>query len=49
MPLDEFLIEFDNPTRSYFPGQNVTGRVIVGTQSEKKTQGTANKILRLCE
>lgn len=39
MGLEEFFIEFDNPNRSFFPGQNVTGRVIVNTPTEKGTQG----------
>ncbi|CAG7831707.1 unnamed protein product [Allacma fusca] len=39
MGLDQFTIEFDNPTKSYFPGQNVTGKVVVVCSSSKNVQG----------
>ncbi|ODN02196.1 Arrestin domain-containing protein 3 [Orchesella cincta] len=39
MPLDQFAILLDNPSMSYFPGQMVSGRVVIRANSEKNTQG----------
>lgn len=39
MGLDDFRIVFDNPWSTYYPGQTVTGRVIVGLNSAKKIRG----------
>ena len=35
----KFLILFDNPTLLYFPGQFVSGRVLVELEDETAVQG----------
>ncbi|CAL8142678.1 unnamed protein product [Orchesella dallaii] len=42
MPLD-FSILLDNPSMSYFPGQLVSGKVVIRGNSEKNTQGMTLK------
>ncbi len=39
MGLDEFKIILDNPSQSFYPGQIVSGVVIVSGTVETKTQG----------
>lgn len=36
MPLEKFEIRLDNPHKSYFAGQNVTGMVVLGLNGKSK-------------
>ncbi|XP_034943031.1 arrestin domain-containing protein 17 isoform X2 [Chelonus insularis] len=44
MGLKDFRIIFDNPWSTYYPGQTVTGRVILALDSPKKLRGVNIKI-----
>lgn len=44
MGLDDFKIIFDNPWSTYYPGQTVTGRVVININSAKKIRGINCKI-----
>jgi len=44
MPLEGFRIEYDNPYRSYFPGQWVTGKVIINTMQPEECNGKLTEI-----
>ncbi|XP_043277832.1 arrestin domain-containing protein 17-like [Venturia canescens] len=44
MGLEDLRIVFDNPWSTYYPGQTVTGRVIVRLSSIKKIRGISLKI-----
>ena len=35
----QYSIELDNTARSYFPGQNVTGKVLIVLEKSKNCQG----------
>jgi len=37
--VNTFVIDLDNPLRSYFAGQLVTGRLILDLERERKTSG----------
>lgn len=39
MGLNDFKIVFDNPWSTYYPGQTVTGRVMININSAKKIRG----------
>lgn len=39
MGLKDFRIVFDNPWNTYYPGQTLTGRVIIQVDSPKKIRG----------
>lgn len=45
MELQVFTIEFDNSTRTYYAGQYITGKILIGHDSEITTRGIA---LRFC-
>ncbi|CAD6242599.1 GSCOCG00009532001-RA-CDS [Cotesia congregata] len=44
MGLNDFRIVFDNPWSTYYPGQTVTGRVIVVLDAVKKVRGITVKV-----
>ena len=46
MGLKEFKILFDNPWKTYYPGQTVTGRIILVLDSTKKIRGLYNIFLK---
>ncbi|XP_051165266.1 arrestin domain-containing protein 17-like [Leptopilina boulardi] len=44
MGLKDFKILFDNPWKTYYPGQNVTGRILLVLDSPKKIRGICVKM-----
>lgn len=44
MGIKEFKILFDNPVKTYTPGETVSGRILLDLNSSKKCRGMNNKI-----
>jgi hypothetical protein len=41
--IKKFKVELDERHRSFFPGQSVTGRVVVTSKKDKKIEGNIIK------